>query len=429
MSIVTAVTLNAQVFTEYFEDATVGMNLEDYNGWYVSPKAADSYGVSPVIEGETLFYDGYVGSEIGKVAFLDSLVGVDGTTQRMSSRVVTFGQDTLVPDTSGSMYAAFIVSVLPNSKHSFRDFFLWEGSTTSSFNRGRVFAKVSDDNADLTFAVSKNSSSSGVYIESEVLAGGVEVYHLLVLKYEVVAGDANDIVSLYINPDPTKTEAEQTPPLVAVDAQSDYSATQKIKINLRQRAVGAYVGGIRVGRSWEAVLQGESVSVTGVTLDKETLALDAGTTGTLVATVAPGDATDASVTWSSDNEAVATVADGVVTAVARGDATITVTTTDGSFAASCVVTVTSTVGIKNVEAKGFSVYPNPVSDGVLFVKLSDTKNANIEFYNVVGVLVHRERAENKSLIEVNTSNFPAKGVYFVKVSSNSGSHIEKLMIK
>ena len=83
-----------------------------------------------------------------------------------------------------------------------------------------------------------------------------------------------------------------------------------------------------------------TVAVTGVTLDVTELALEIPATATLTATVAPEEATDKTVVWTSDNEAVATVAEGVVTAVAEGTATITVTTVDGGFTATCIVTVT-----------------------------------------------------------------------------------------
>lgn len=86
------------------------------------------------------------------------------------------------------------------------------------------------------------------------------------------------------------------------------------------------------------------VTVTGVTLDQPALALTVGgATGTLVATVAPTDATDKTVTWSSSDEAVATVAAGVVTPVAEGTADITVTTVDGGLTATCEVTVAAAV--------------------------------------------------------------------------------------
>ena len=81
------------------------------------------------------------------------------------------------------------------------------------------------------------------------------------------------------------------------------------------------------------------VSVTGVTLNQPSLDLEVGGTATLTATVAPSNATNKNVSWESDDESVATVVDGVVTAVGVGTATITVSTEDGSYTATCTVTV------------------------------------------------------------------------------------------
>jgi uncharacterized protein YjdB len=84
--------------------------------------------------------------------------------------------------------------------------------------------------------------------------------------------------------------------------------------------------------------------VTGVTLDKTSLTLTEGETETLKATVAPDNATDKSITWSSSNASVATVdASGKVTAVSAGTATITVKTADGGKTADCAVTVNQKV--------------------------------------------------------------------------------------
>ena len=83
-----------------------------------------------------------------------------------------------------------------------------------------------------------------------------------------------------------------------------------------------------------------TVSVTGVELNKSTLSLDEGDTYTLTATVAPADAANKAVTWTSSNSSVATVdSNGKVTAVSSGTATITVTTVDGGKTATCAVTV------------------------------------------------------------------------------------------
>ncbi len=78
-----------------------------------------------------------------------------------------------------------------------------------------------------------------------------------------------------------------------------------------------------------------------VTLDKETLSLVAsGETGSLTATTVPDDA---EVDWTSSDETVATVANGVVTPLTAGTATITAKiTVDGQeYSDTCAVTVTS----------------------------------------------------------------------------------------
>ena len=80
--------------------------------------------------------------------------------------------------------------------------------------------------------------------------------------------------------------------------------------------------------------------VTGVKLDKETLALYTGDSATLTATVEPSDAANQNVTWQSNNANVATVQNGTVTAVGAGETTITVQTQDGNYTATCHVTVT-----------------------------------------------------------------------------------------
>ena len=92
----------------------------------------------------------------------------------------------------------------------------------------------------------------------------------------------------------------------------------------------------------------ESTPVESITLNKTATTISAGNTETLsVSSVTPDDATDQTVTWSSDNEAVATVdADGKVTAVAFGTANITATANDGSgVTATCAVTVSKVVTI------------------------------------------------------------------------------------
>ena len=84
-----------------------------------------------------------------------------------------------------------------------------------------------------------------------------------------------------------------------------------------------------------------TILASSISLNQSSTELEQGETLLLVATVMPQDATDKSVTWSTSDAVVATVdANGLVTAVAPGTATITATTNDGSnLSASCAFTV------------------------------------------------------------------------------------------
>lgn len=82
------------------------------------------------------------------------------------------------------------------------------------------------------------------------------------------------------------------------------------------------------------------VAVTGLSVNPTTMTVAVGDTGSIVANVVPVNATNRLVTYTSSDEAIATVnAQGVVTGVAEGSATITATTVDGGFTATTAVTV------------------------------------------------------------------------------------------
>ena len=83
----------------------------------------------------------------------------------------------------------------------------------------------------------------------------------------------------------------------------------------------------------------EVINVESVALNSQNEELKIGETTTLVATVMPSNATNKKVVWSSDNTNVATVNNGVVTAVGEGSANIKVTTVDGNKTAVCKITV------------------------------------------------------------------------------------------
>lgn len=88
-----------------------------------------------------------------------------------------------------------------------------------------------------------------------------------------------------------------------------------------------------------------NVKATGIALDITSTMMVPGETLTLSAIVAPNEANQ-DVTWKSDNSAVATVSNGVITAKATGTSTITATTVDGTnISTSCIITVGNSVSV------------------------------------------------------------------------------------
>ena len=109
-----------------------------------------------------------------------------------------------------------------------------------------------------------------------------------------------------------------------------------------------------------------TVAVTGVTLDKTSISLL-----TLTATVSPKDAANKKVTWKSSNAAIASVdANGKVTGVKAGEATITVTTEDGGKTATCKVTVSD----KEIKVTGVKLNKSETS---LLVGGNETLTATV----------------------------------------------------
>ena len=108
----------------------------------------------------------------------------------------------------------------------------------------------------------------------------------------------------------------------------------------------------------EVIVKARIYPVESVSLDKTSVELTEGDDITLAATVAPANATNKNVTWSSSDESVATVVDGKVAAIKAGTATIIVTTEDGSKTATCEVIViqkSANGGIENTEDEDWNI--------------------------------------------------------------------------
>jgi pectate lyase len=194
--------------------------------------------------------------------------------------------------------------------------------------------------------------------------------------------------------------------------------------------------------------EGTNTPVTGVSVSSTSLNLLVGSTAQLTPAVAPANATNQSVSWNSNNTAVATVnASGLVTALAAGSATITVTTVDGNKTATCTVTITSgtvsniyqgedasiVTGVKETKNTGYTGtgYANPDNNAGGYVEwlvnVGTAGTYSLEFRYAVGAA--NDRAATLTVNSITTGNisFPGTGAWTtwktttpVNVSLNAG---------
>ena len=143
------------------------------------------------------------------------------------------------------------------------------------------------------------------------------------------------------------------------------------------------------------------ISVTGITLTPTAMSLNVGSSQTITANITPNDAANKTVIWTSNNTAVATVSNGVVTANALGTAVITATTQDGGKTATCNVTVT-----EGTVADGSWLYPYSVAQAIV--------NQNNILKTVKGYVVGQPTSESTVI----TSSFPND--YALALADNPG---------
>lgn len=109
-------------------------------------------------------------------------------------------------------------------------------------------------------------------------------------------------------------------------------------LGLDNKDAGSSVYGNKDATEWViAEYVAPVIAATEVNLDKTAAELEIGESVTLKATVAPDETTDKTVTWTTNNDKVATVVNGVVTA--KGEGTATITATCGSVKATATITV------------------------------------------------------------------------------------------
>ncbi|MDD2331188.1 MAG: hypothetical protein PHI68_00905, partial [Candidatus Cloacimonetes bacterium] len=152
---------------------------------------------------------------------------------------------TFTPATEGSVYASFLVSVEAASTGGDYFFHLGPDPISTTF-RARVFVKTDASN-NLAFGILKGS------ITAETAWTGFDYSlnstYLVLVKYDIIPGDGNDTVALWINPDFSATEP--APQVTATDSNSDISvASVAVRQGNAGNLVSGLVDGIRISNNW-----------------------------------------------------------------------------------------------------------------------------------------------------------------------------------
>lgn len=184
------------------------------------------------------------------------------------------------------------------------------------------------------------------------------------------------------------------------------------------------------GNQWQGYITVHTnawVAATGVSLNKTSASIEEGDTETLTATIAPATASNKNVTWTSSDTDVATVSGGVVKAVAAGTATITATTEDGSFTATCTVTVvtpatpivtmptasrdgyTSSLASSDISGSGYTMNDQKaysVSNGGSFTIIVPS-TTNVSKIRVIGTSADNSNASTVTITGANSESASA----------------------
>ena len=159
--------------------------------------------------------------------------------------------------------------------------------------------------------------------------------------------------------------------------------------------------------------------------------LNAGDTHQLTANVAPFDATDKNVIWSSSNSEVATVDDnGLISAKSQGSVKITITTNDGAYTNTCNIGVMGTTSAnENYQISNpVKIYPNPASHRLYLEFLTMDMNREIKIFDSRGQIIYRENACGL-LKQIDIKKLKTTGVLAVQINSGQNCSVHKIFVR
>ncbi|MFY0607654.1 MAG: Ig-like domain-containing protein [Cyclobacteriaceae bacterium] len=174
-----------------------------------------------------------------------------------------------------------------------------------------------------------------------------------------------------------------------------------------------------------------NIAVASISLNQTEVTLkNIGDTHQLLSTVMPENATNQEVTWSTSNAAIVEVDDnGLITAVAEGNAKITATTTDGGKTAEANVTISieQPSPLLLSEKKGFTIWPNPALESFHLDFDKDIIGAYLELYNTAGKLIYAQTITALDN-EISLKGF-TPGIYLIKLNNGIKMFTDKLIVR
>lgn len=153
------------------------------------------------------------------------------------------------------------------------------------------------------------------------------------------------------------------------------------------------------------------VRIESISITSEVDTLYFGSTFQLEFSILPENASNQNVIWTSSDEDIAMVNDGLVNGIKRGDVIITVESEDGSFKDEIEIYIDYPLSIE--DENPITIYPNPVT-GKLFISFTEAFPYEVLITDINGNLLFSDYDEQ----EVNLSNY-ASGSYFVTFIVNN----------
>lgn len=259
----------SRILTENFVyDANT--NLYGQGGWL-------HYGTAQtnpieVMQG-SLTYDGYINEPVGNSVFLNNLTSSDKDYHPFSEMV-----------SSGSVYVSYLINVEEAATGTPGYFFALTAQTKAGLSDTKTGTDVCKvfvyGNSDGTYelALQRSSAFNTNCMTSKHLQTGTT--YLVVVKYEFIAGNTNDAVSLWVNPD---TSAESTPDLFFnATSGTDISTTYggAYAVILRQCATASNVASkiqldaLRAATAWKGLFDSQTQTTASITADPNSFSFD-----------------------------------------------------------------------------------------------------------------------------------------------------------